>query len=151
HKFDPLPQADYYRFVSTFTTTVRSEIDVNFEKDADRQAKAIFDSEHVPFIRALEQFERNSLPDRKLKLERTWQARPDRFSWLLGDLASVRGIRLAGLVQWSQTSDPQWRALKQRALDHERKAPKPNLVKALIASEGLPPLRLHTQGADYFK
>src|SRR5262249_27933966 len=28
HKFDPIPQADYYRLVSTFTTTVRSEVDV---------------------------------------------------------------------------------------------------------------------------
>jgi cytochrome c553 len=28
HKFDPIPQADYYRFASTFTTTVRSNVDV---------------------------------------------------------------------------------------------------------------------------
>lgn len=28
HKFDPLPQADYYRFVSIFTTTVRSNIEL---------------------------------------------------------------------------------------------------------------------------
>jgi hypothetical protein len=28
HKFDPIPQADYYRFVSNFVTTVRSNIEV---------------------------------------------------------------------------------------------------------------------------
>ncbi len=26
HKFDPIPQADYYRLLSAFTTTVRSEV-----------------------------------------------------------------------------------------------------------------------------
>ena len=26
HKFDPIPQADYYRMLSTFTTTVRTEV-----------------------------------------------------------------------------------------------------------------------------
>jgi hypothetical protein len=151
HKFDPLPQADYYRFVSTFTTTVRSEIDVNFEKEAYDKAKAAFKREHAPFVRTLQEFERTHLPARKLRLEKAWQARPDRFNWVLTDLAGVRGIRWAGLVKWAETSDPEWRRLKRQVLDHERKAPKPNAVKALIASEGLPALRLHTQGADFFK
>ena len=31
------------------------------------------------------------------------------------------------------------------------KAPKPNKVKALVSSEGLPPVRLHTQGDDFLK
>ena len=31
HKFDPLPVEDYYRFISTFTTTIRSEIDVDLD------------------------------------------------------------------------------------------------------------------------
>src|SRR5262249_42367060 len=31
------------------------------------------------------------------------------------------------------------------------KAPKPNVVKALVSSEGLPALRLHTQGDDFLK
>src|SRR5581483_8521539 len=28
HKFDPIPQTDYYRMLSTFTTTVRAEVDL---------------------------------------------------------------------------------------------------------------------------
>ena len=32
HKFDPIPQRDYYRLLSTFTTTVRSEVDVQDRK-----------------------------------------------------------------------------------------------------------------------
>ena len=34
HKFDPIPQADYYRFVSTFTTTVRGNVPVTVPVEA---------------------------------------------------------------------------------------------------------------------
>lgn len=32
HKYDPLPSRDYYRMVATFTTTIRSEIDLEIDK-----------------------------------------------------------------------------------------------------------------------
>lgn len=68
HKFDPIPQADYYRFASTFTTTVRSNVDVPVYPDAESEVLA---------------------------------------------------------------------------------APKP--VKVMIASEGVTPIRHHTQGGDFFE
>src|SRR5262249_55464403 len=151
HKFDPLPQADYYRLVSTFTTTVRSEIDVNFERQAYLAAREKFDRQHAPIVASLERFETELLPARQRNLEQKWQNRSNPVDWLLTDLATSTGIRWAGLVRWSHTTDPEWRALKQRVLDHGKKAPVPRLVKALISSEGLPALRLHTQGADFFK
>ncbi len=64
HKFDPIPQADYYRFVSTFTTTVRSNIDVNMDLAGYRSAKSAYDAAHAPFVAAREQFEREQLPAR---------------------------------------------------------------------------------------
>jgi cytochrome c553 len=151
HKFDPLPQADYYRFVSTFTTTVRSEIDVNFEREKYQKAKEAFDREHAPLAAALGRFEKEKLPPRKVRLEKAWQSRPDRFNWLLADSLIHRGVRWAELERWTRTSDAEWRALRQQEWDHKRRTPKPNLVKALISSEGLPALRLHTQGDDFFK
>jgi hypothetical protein len=151
HKFDPLPQADYYRLVSTFTTTVRTEIDINFERQAYLTAKENFDREHAPIVAALERFEREQLPARRRKLEQKWQTRPNRADWLLADLLAPTGVRWTGLARWSHTTDPEWRALKQLLLDHAKTAPVPKLVKALISSEGLPALRLHTQGADFFK
>src|SRR6185436_8000581 len=33
HKFDPFPSADYYKMLSTFTTTARSVIDVDVEPE----------------------------------------------------------------------------------------------------------------------
>ena len=48
HKYDPIPQTDYYRLVSTFTTTVRSEVDLDFHPERTREVQAAFDREHAP-------------------------------------------------------------------------------------------------------
>ncbi len=62
HKFDPIPQVDYYRLLSTFTTTVRSEIDVDFHPERYREAKAAFDREHAPLVDSLARFDAEQLP-----------------------------------------------------------------------------------------
>jgi mono/diheme cytochrome c family protein len=69
HKYDPIPSRDYYRLISTFTTTIRSDYEVNL--------------------------------------------------------------------------DP-------RGLENRKLPNRPPTTKVLICSEGVPPLRLHTQGADFF-
>lgn len=38
HKFDPIPSEDYYRMLSTFTTTVRSNVDLVLDKQAHERA-----------------------------------------------------------------------------------------------------------------
>ena len=64
HKFDPIPTQDYYRMLSAFTTTVRSDIDLDLEPDANRRARESFDSEHVPLLAALKTYEDRELPGR---------------------------------------------------------------------------------------
>jgi hypothetical protein len=44
HKYDPLPSRDYYRLVANFTTTIRSEIDLEIDKGA-KPVKAQVSSE----------------------------------------------------------------------------------------------------------
>jgi hypothetical protein len=150
HKFDPIPQADYYRMLSTFTTTVRSEIDLDLDPACYQKAKAEFDKEHAPYAAALKKYEAETLPNRKLALEKAWESNSERFAWLAFDALKAKGLPLAALAQWSKTSDPEWRKLYRRAWDHQQKAPKPKTAKALIASEGLAAVRLHTQGDDFF-
>jgi hypothetical protein len=74
---------------------------------------------------------------------------------VLAVLDTPRGLRgLAKdetLMRWFRTIDPGWRALKKAVDDHERTAPQRPVVKALISSEGLPAVRLHTQGADFLE
>jgi hypothetical protein len=64
HKFDPIPQTDYYRLLSTFTTTVRSEIELDLHPERTAPARAAFDREHAPLTEALVRFEREQLPGR---------------------------------------------------------------------------------------
>ena len=48
-----------------------------------------------------------------------------------------------------RTEDPIWKKLGQKLKDIESKRPTSASIKALVSSEGLPAVRLHTQGGDY--
>jgi len=62
HKFDPIPTADYYRLLSTFTTAVRSEVDLNLEREKYELAKSAYDREHAPLVAAVASYEAEQLP-----------------------------------------------------------------------------------------
>ena len=64
HKFDPLPTSDYYRLISTFTTTVRSDYDVEVGARETRERREVWERAHAPLVAALRQFERERLPSR---------------------------------------------------------------------------------------
>jgi len=55
------------------------------------------------------------------------------------------------LAWYGQNHDPEWQQLKQAVDKHLAAMPQPKLRKSLISSEGLPALRLHTQGGDYLE
>lgn len=61
HKFDPVPQGDYYRLLATFTTTVRGEIDVQLDAAAHRQATAEFEKQLAPRRKARQDYEQGPL------------------------------------------------------------------------------------------
>ena len=50
HKFDPIPTTDYYRFISTFTKTVRSDYPLDLEPEKNRKLRETVRSrEHSGF------------------------------------------------------------------------------------------------------
>jgi mono/diheme cytochrome c family protein len=51
HKFDPIPQRDYYSLLATFTTTVRSEIDAKSGPGASGKTKMLIASEGLKAVR----------------------------------------------------------------------------------------------------
>jgi hypothetical protein len=54
------------------------------------------------------------------------------------------------LVQWFAHLDPGWLALDQAVRAHRAQEPKAETIKMMIGSEGLPAIRLHIQGDDFF-
>ncbi len=81
HKYDPLPQRDYYRLASIFTTTVRSEQELNLEPATYAAARAKFDSEHAPLAEALATYERDELPARFRDWERDVAPKANESAW----------------------------------------------------------------------
>ncbi len=54
-------------------------------------------------------------------------------------------------LNWFATQDAEYQKLDKIEQEHAAKAPKPTTVKALVSSEGLPAIRLHSQGEDFLK
>lgn len=48
HKFDPIPTRDYYRMLSAFTTTVRSEIEIDLGTPEQKATMAAFEAKLKP-------------------------------------------------------------------------------------------------------
>jgi Protein of unknown function (DUF1553)/Protein of unknown function (DUF1549) len=169
HKYDPIPQRDYYRMLSAFTTTVRSEPEIDLDAAGYTKAKEQFDREQESYSAALDRFEREQLPARLAAWEAVREkdrsgnktsasaepasaALPTRIAAIVAVPAEQRDSRqAAALLSWYRTIDPVWQKLNRQSLNHLQTAPKPRTVKMLVASEGLPPIRLFTQGDDFFR
>jgi mono/diheme cytochrome c family protein len=76
HKYDPIPQGDYYRFVSTFTTAVRSNVDVDMNPDETASKLAAWEEAHKPKVVARKTYETEELSPRY----ETWLS-DDEFDW----------------------------------------------------------------------
>lgn len=57
HKFDPIASSDYYRLLSTFTTTVRTEIELDLDPKTYQKKKQKFDLAHAPLVKDLKEYE----------------------------------------------------------------------------------------------
>jgi cytochrome c553 len=61
HKYDPIPTRDYYRLLSTFTTTVRSEIDLDLDPKGAQEARTRFAAEQAAKDKVLQEYEEREL------------------------------------------------------------------------------------------
>ena len=113
HKFDPIPAGDYYRMLSTFTSTVRSEVDLNFDSEAYQKVKVAFDTKHVPLEDARKKYEEQELPKRFAEWDKTRQSKPQPRGWVIPEATSTKsggGATLAkqddGSILISGTNPP---------------------------------------------
>jgi mono/diheme cytochrome c family protein len=99
HKFDPIPQCDYYRLLSTFTTTVRSELYLNLDPAGYQRAKGAFDAEHAPFAAAVRKFEAEQLPGRFAAWEKNAAAELEKLPWIILDPQKMKSSGGATLTK----------------------------------------------------
>jgi hypothetical protein len=161
HKYDPIPTRDYYRLLSTFTTTVRAEIDLDLDPEASRRARAQFAAEQAVLDEALNRYETQELPqslarwlaDRKKQEKQSRREVPAEVRAVLAALeaGSPTAPQQATLLRWYRTIDPRWQELNRKAQEHKKQGANIGKTKVLISTEGVPAVRLHTQGGDFLE
>lgn len=95
HKYDPIPTSDYYRLVATFTTTVRSEKNVELNADQYCRDKAAFDAQLATLVAARDRYEREHLTSPL----RDWATKPENLralaettSWIVLNPAQYTSV-----------------------------------------------------------
>jgi cytochrome c553 len=90
HKFDPIPSRDYYRLAASFTTTIRSEIEVDLEPEANLARKVAHEKELGELTAAVQDYERKSVPDQLREWLKKAPAITDLTPWETLDPSSIR-------------------------------------------------------------
>ncbi|MBI2807873.1 MAG: PSD1 domain-containing protein [Planctomycetes bacterium] len=82
HKYDPIPQEDYYRLVATLGRTDSANLKVNTDAAGFKKAKDAFDRAHAPLLKNRDQFEQAELPKR---VQAFWNSHKDKpgSPWLV--------------------------------------------------------------------
>lgn len=143
HKFDPIPTRDYYRLVSTFTATIRSEIDVDLDPEATRAALARWEKEHQPLAEALAKFEKDQLPGRFIE----WARNPSpgeaaQWEWLM--LRDIEAKSLEG-AEFKQQEDGSLLATGRNPKDDQW------VLRAKAPATGLTALRIEALAHESLK
>jgi mono/diheme cytochrome c family protein len=102
HKYDPIPTKDYYRLLATFTTTVRSDYEIDLDPAGYRLAKAKFDAEHARVAEPLQRFEKVELPGALDRWLATRGQEPVRPRWTVLDLVETKS---KGEATWTRLDD----------------------------------------------
>lgn len=90
HKFDPIPQRDYYQFVSTFTTTIRGEVELELDPDAIKKDLTVWQVGHDQIQNKLRKYEKEKLSpafDRWLRSKSAPQ--PIEATWVVLDFSKA--------------------------------------------------------------
>jgi len=64
HKYDPIPQEDYYRLVAVMGRTDSTQAKLDPKPEIYLKAKAEYDQAHAPFVAARDRFVKEQLPAR---------------------------------------------------------------------------------------
>jgi cytochrome c553 len=148
HKYDPIPTRDYYRIISTFTKTVRSDYPVVIDAADYRSRLKEYEDRHNPLVRELDDYEKNTIEQRRSQ----WHEQPLMSRWWKWIERSPFGLDAAIATEIAlRAGDANYRGLWWQSAQDFLTAPHPKTVTALVSSEGIPAVRLHTQGPDFYE
>jgi hypothetical protein len=100
HKYDPIPQEDYYRLISNLARTDSTQAKLDPNPETHRQAKAVFDQAHAPLLAARDKFQAEQLPGRVAKWQETSKEPP---TWLTLDM--ITGASTGKTTQFQKRDD----------------------------------------------
>lgn len=84
-------------------------------------------------------------------LEAATSPMPDRVATiLLRDPSRLTDAEWSAVARWFAPQDAEWRRLDARRREHAATAPQPQMKTVLVATEGRPAIRLHTQAAEEY-
>jgi hypothetical protein len=83
HKFDPISSRDYYRLISTFTTTVRSEVDLDLDPTSNEGRLKVWEARHQGLVAERERYEREGLEKEFQKWNSDPRSEPVFPAWLV--------------------------------------------------------------------
>lgn len=159
HKFDPIPTKDYYRMLAAFTTTVRSEVEVNLSSPKEKAAFDEWEAARKPLADDLKKYEDTELPK---ALDR-WLTTDGDKSEAIGKIADTRAATALrsllakkqtfdklpkaqkdAVTKWFGPQDARWKALTAALASWDAKKPPANKVIIQATTEGRKPMRHHT-------
>src|SRR5262245_42906851 len=108
HKYDPIPTKDYYRIISTFTKTVRSDYPVVVDAADYRRRLKEYEERHNGLVRALEDCDKDAINRRRDDLYKR-VAGSQVLKWIEGNSLGVDVGGAAAIELWLRASDSNYR------------------------------------------
>jgi len=153
HKYDPIPTKDYYRLLSAFTTTVRSEVELDLSSPEQKQAYADWEAKRKPLADELKRYEGKELPEAAAKWVQETEKLPDiKDANAKAGVAALKKTEFAKLTQpqkdavvkWFGPQDAGWKERQTKLADIDKQKPPLNKVTIQATTEGRKPMRHHT-------
>jgi len=139
HKYDPIPQADYYGIAAALARTVHGELKIDRQHEETQRKLAAHKLAGEPLLAALKRFESDEFPARFAKFLATEAASPTNSApWQMCDVTSATATSAALVI----ARDSSVRYVSNKAKDDTY------TVKAVTYQRGLRAFRLDALADD---